>query len=391
MLPTDRIKQEATVEDSRWGDPEGDSAPGRVDGGSGASGNDGDDRKQSQLTDDDLFDIMRQQTQVLKLLMERSSSGRTSATQRTDNPTSNMVNPAHYCGGVRELDWFLDDLRSNFRSHAHIFPRGGPDHVMYALQFLGKWGSHSDPAQRQTKMTDPVRWGISLFSGNHQCLHDFSLFEKEILRMYGDNESELHAAQRAIQECMQCEDETVSAYALRIRAKWSEAGWIGSGVVAADSRILYDLAWVGLREDIKERAKIFVTGNNGRFKSIDEMFDIAADVEPLTGWENQGSAEQLNETQKGNNKRNYMPSTSKPTMQTGKSGGSPSSGLPPAPWVSAEVFERRKSSGKCGRCGSGDHKSHQCPRYARAHHPQQQSLTPAGNQVKRQRTNANRR
>jgi hypothetical protein len=80
MLPTDRIKQEATVEDSRWGDPEGDSAPGRVDGGSGASGNDGDDRKQSQLTDDDLFDIMRQQTQVLKLLMERSSSGRTSPT-----------------------------------------------------------------------------------------------------------------------------------------------------------------------------------------------------------------------------------------------------------------------------------------------------------------------
>jgi hypothetical protein len=259
---------------------------------------------------------------------------------------------------------------------------------MYAMQFLGKWASHADPSQRQTKMMDPVRWGISLFSGNHQCLHDFSLFEEEILRMYGDNDSELHAAHRAIEEFRQGKDETVAAYALRIRAMWSEAGWVGCGA-ATDSRILYDLAWVGLRDEVKGRAKMFITGSKGRFKSIDEMFDIAADVEPLSGWGIPGSDEQhqqqSNEPQKGNNKRSYTQSNSKSVTQTGKSGGSSSSTLPPAPWVSTEVYESRKSNGKCLRCAGGDHKTVRCPRFARATFPRQQSPTLASNQVKRRR------
>jgi hypothetical protein len=47
-----------------------------------------------------------------------------------------MVDPVRYCGGPKELDRFLDALHSNFTSHGHLFPRGGPDHVKYAISLL---------------------------------------------------------------------------------------------------------------------------------------------------------------------------------------------------------------------------------------------------------------
>jgi hypothetical protein len=40
-----------------------------------------------------------------------------------------LVDPVRFCGGAKELDRFLDALRSNLNSHGHLFPRGGPDHA----------------------------------------------------------------------------------------------------------------------------------------------------------------------------------------------------------------------------------------------------------------------
>jgi len=68
------------------------------------------------------------------------------------------THPEWYCGGAKELDNFLDTLRSNFQCHVRFFPHGDPDKVKYAASLLSTWNNHPDPAQRQTQMTDPVKW-----------------------------------------------------------------------------------------------------------------------------------------------------------------------------------------------------------------------------------------
>jgi len=40
-----------------------------------------------------------------------------------------MTCPAWYCGRAKELDYFLDTLRSTFQSHMHLFLHGDPDKV----------------------------------------------------------------------------------------------------------------------------------------------------------------------------------------------------------------------------------------------------------------------
>jgi hypothetical protein len=67
-----------------------------------------------------------------------------------------MTHPERYCGGAKELDNFPHTLRSNFQSHANIFPHGDPNKVKYAPSLLSTWNNHPDPPQRQTQMTDPV-------------------------------------------------------------------------------------------------------------------------------------------------------------------------------------------------------------------------------------------
>jgi len=51
-----------------------------------------------------------------------SELDRSRATDRLENPgnqskISKMVDPLRYCGGAKELDKFLETLRSNFASH----------------------------------------------------------------------------------------------------------------------------------------------------------------------------------------------------------------------------------------------------------------------------------
>jgi hypothetical protein len=47
-----------------------------------------------------------------------------------------MSRPERYCGGAKELDNFLDTLRFNFQSHAHLFPHRDPYKVKYAASLL---------------------------------------------------------------------------------------------------------------------------------------------------------------------------------------------------------------------------------------------------------------
>jgi hypothetical protein len=66
-----------------------------------------------------------------------------------------MRNPAPFCGGADDLDRFLTHVKRLFKSHPQQFPRGEPDQVEYAIDFLGSWKENVDEGLRKTQMTHP--------------------------------------------------------------------------------------------------------------------------------------------------------------------------------------------------------------------------------------------
>jgi hypothetical protein len=190
-----------------------------------------------------------------------------------------MRNPAPFCGGADDLDRFLTHVKRLFKSHPQQFPRGEPDQVEYAIDFLGSWKENVDEGLRKTQMTHPNQWASELIKAEAECLDDWDLFETEIREMYGDPDRQLDASTRACLEIVQGAsdaNETVTTYSNRMRSMWREAGWnAGSKDV---QRVLYDMVWAGLRPGIKARIKPFAK-EDGRFASIDELFKKAQDVE----------------------------------------------------------------------------------------------------------------
>jgi hypothetical protein len=100
----------------------------------------------SKITEDNQKEMLEQNRMLLKLLFEQQAEwkeertlmlpelDRSPATDRQENPGNQskiftIVDPLRYCGGAKELDKFLETLRSNFASHKHLFPRGDPDQV----------------------------------------------------------------------------------------------------------------------------------------------------------------------------------------------------------------------------------------------------------------------
>ena len=87
-----------------------------------------------------------------------------------------MVDPERFCGGAKDLDRFLTQLRRRFTTQSQQFA-GDDDKVDYAISLLGKWESNQESALKQTKMTNPSDWGMSLVKSNDPCLSDFDAFE----------------------------------------------------------------------------------------------------------------------------------------------------------------------------------------------------------------------
>jgi len=56
--------------------------------------------------------------------------------QSTKTKIFDMTHAERYRSGAKELDNFLDMLRSNFQSHAHLLPPGDPNKVKYAASLL---------------------------------------------------------------------------------------------------------------------------------------------------------------------------------------------------------------------------------------------------------------
>jgi len=99
-----------------------------------------------------------------------------------------MVYPVRYFGGANKLDQFLDALPSNFNSHGHLFPHGGPDHVKYAISLLDAWSNHQNTALRQTAITDHSQRAGDLSAESCPCLQDFDFFSQEIAKVYGNKD-----------------------------------------------------------------------------------------------------------------------------------------------------------------------------------------------------------
>jgi len=193
--------------------------------------------------------------------------------EATKTTIFDMTHPEWYCGGPKALDNFLDTLRSNFWFNAHLFPHGDPDKVKYAGSLLSPWNNHPDPAQRQTHSTDPVEWFRDLQRDSDPCLEDFEAFSAEMQMMYGIKDRKLNPAMKCMSDFLEAANELVRVYANRIPANGRAAGWLPQ-----DKKNLYEIAWSGLWPGLKFKFKP-LTPINGRFDSIEELFERGADSE----------------------------------------------------------------------------------------------------------------
>jgi hypothetical protein len=356
----------------------------------------------SEITRADLMDMLQMQKDMLRQSTLESQSLRETiiamakpATELPIRATSRkLVDPAKYCGGAQDLDRFITQLRHRYKTQPHQF-HGDDDKVDYALSLLGKWANNDDAELRKTMMTNPAEWGTSLVTMTSPCLSDFTLFEAEIRKMYGDKDRRLNAAIKAATETTQGQHpaentETVRNFANRIRTNWREAGWDET----AHSTLLYDLAWAGLRPVIRARIRPFANETTGMFESIDQLFDKAAGAETKvqpSKPQNQNQDQNQNQTtntpshQKGR-KRQLTTSDGGPGHSQSQTENKPKdSKLPPAPWVSSEIFQSRVDAKNCRRC-AGDHFTHRCPTYGPAKMPDQLKTPGGGHNVKRQKS-----
>ena len=106
-------------------------------------------------------------------------------------------------------------------------------------------------------------------------MNDLDLFEAEIGKTYGDKDREMNAVMRRYQEFYQGHHDTeegIWAYANRLWALWWEAGWDEQHF----QKMLYEMAWMGMRPSLRSRIAPLVEGQFGR---IDELFDRAVAAE----------------------------------------------------------------------------------------------------------------
>jgi len=161
---------------------------------------------------------------------------------RNQSKICKTVEPLRYSGGAKQLDMFLETLRSNFASHKHLFPRGDPDQVKYAVSFHDTWNNHLDTTQRQTENTDQSEWASNLREAKDPCLEHFELFANELQKMYGDKARRLNSATKAMKEYQQLPNKSVRIYANLLKANWRRAGWS----LIMHEVVLYDMALAGL-------------------------------------------------------------------------------------------------------------------------------------------------
>jgi hypothetical protein len=104
-------------------------------------------------------------------------------------------------------------------------------------------------------------------------LEDFEAFSEKMQKMYGGKDRKLNVAMKCMTDFVQGPNEQVRVYANRIKGNCRAAGWLPQ-----DNKNLYEIASSGLRREHKSKIKP-LTLKNGRFDSMEEVFDRAADSE----------------------------------------------------------------------------------------------------------------
>jgi len=309
-------------------------------------------------------------------LLERCGSSTSDAKNKFK-----MAQPKRDSGGARELETYLGLLRMNFRTHTQPF-HDDTEKVQYALHHLGGWAYHTQRNMQNTTMIDPITLGQDLQQNNSPCLNNLDLFVAEIQKMYGDMDRRHNVARKSFYDFppgYYNADENVRAYANRLRRNWREAEWDE----VQFQPMLYDMVWAGLKADLLPKLKPF-TKENGKFNSIDELFEPAADVETEPEKYNKQQQQTPGESSRlGGKKRNFRRSISE-TKDLPKNPAKPDKpdkpsrgggrDLPLSPWVTGEVYASRKANGKCLQCGGESHKAFQCPKYSKPNY--QDSLAP---------------
>jgi hypothetical protein len=126
-----------------------------------------------------------------------------------------------------------------------------------------------------------------------------------------------------------------------------------------------------------------------------ELFDRGADSEvkpdgkkPQLQQPQQQQRQSGESSQQGGKKRNFRPSILEPAEvpKPDKPKSDKDDKCTPAPWVSPELYETRKSEGDLLHWGSPKHNTFRCRKYTRAYF--HENLAPPGDrkQIKRQRS-----
>jgi len=191
-----------------------------------------------------------------------------------------MAQSKRYCGGAQDLETYLGSLWSNFQTHKHLLD-DNTDKVQYSLDHLGSWAYHTNRDMQKTTMINPITKGQVLQKNNSTCLHNFDHFIGEIQKMYSDKDHILNLARKSYYDFAKGyynANENVRAYANRLWRNWREAEWDE----VQFQQLLYNMVWAGLKADFLPKLKPFPKVK-GKFNSIDELFDWAADVETESG------------------------------------------------------------------------------------------------------------
>ena len=344
-------------------------------------------------------------TSTLNLSNQNAGTANVAAPTRT--VLYKMQDPPRYNGGHKELKRFLQALRANFASHSHLFPKGGPDHVQYAVTRLGTWKAHSNPTQRNLGIIDPLEWAEDLLSTNPECGEDFKLFAEELTNFFGDPDA-ARKAELQLLEARQRQGEPIRRYGQRLEAIFKETR-LGSQKSPITSEDVYHLL---LRNSMDQsllwRTRATSNTKDGSFLSSKQLIERATMIEtpnieaanlkkgnfntttntaPAEGGQvkTSGSGNPAGNCDKrqGNRKRKdkdepvVASSTALVLHRNSKRGVSAPSSLPVAPWVSVEVLKARKVAKQCFRYGDPDHHSPQCDRYAAYNRPPDETLAEA--------------
>jgi len=312
------------------------------------------------------------------------------------------------CSGGKDLVQFLDALGSKFNFNGHLFPRCGPDHVKYAISLLDAWSNNQNPTLRQTALTDTSEWAADLSAQFNTCLHDIELFSQELPKVYGDKVRQRVVVITLMQEHIPLPQESVRAYANRVKADWRQAWWN----LQKHEEVLYDIAWAGLRNSLKNKVRP-ITPGCGRYDSSDN-YSIRPRPRKLHMSKTRSHSRTKNSCNNSttNSLRTRLPNAAKEAI------GHPSPSQP-TPQAAANpgnqdqtdranqaaedtgqahrqhhgsqqiIFKGRRLTGKCLQCGSVNHKASFCPKYWQGGNPplQDETLAPnrdGGHQIKRQ-------